>query len=119
MSITLKFLKAKKSLSLQVFPDASFANNEHHLSQLRYFILFNDRYNRCQRLLYTSYKAKRVNRTVLESKATAFLNGYDMAYVIKYDVQLINGCYIIHSMPTDSLLLFDIHTKASTTTENV
>lgn len=47
----------------------------------------------------------------------ASANAFNMAYVIKYGLQLIAGCHIPLNMLTETRLVFDIYTKASTTTE--
>lgn len=56
-------------------------------------------------------------RRVLGSEGIAFADTPDMAYNIKYDVQLMTNAYILMSVMMDSLSLFNILTKASTTTK--
>lgn len=115
---TLKFPKLdNKSLQLRVYSDASYSNNEDKSSQLGYIIFLMDKHNRCQPLFWSSHKSKRVSRSVLGSETMAFADAFDMAYVIKYDLQLMLGKVIPISMMTDSLSLFDVITKSTITTE--
>lgn len=46
-----------------------------------------------------------------------FAEALDMAYIIKLDLQMMTKSYILFSMITDSLYLFDILTQASCATE--
>lgn len=72
-TVTLKFPKLNKSsLSLHVNSDASFASNQDLSSQLVYFIFLKDDHSRCQPLFWTSYTAKRVNRSVFGCEVMAF-----------------------------------------------
>ncbi len=116
--VTLKYPKLdKESLQLTVYSDASFATNKDLSSQLGYFIFISDKNNLCQPIYWTSYKAKRVNRSVLGSETMAFADAFDMALVIKHDLQNIMGKVVPLSMFTDSLSLFDVLTRAKVTTE--
>lgn len=116
--IFLKYPKlGKESLRITSYSDASFATNDDHTSQLGYFIFLSDKYNKCQPIYWTSYKAKRVTRSVLGSKVMALADAFDMAYIIKYDRQNIMNKQITLTMYTDSLSLFDVLTKATMTTE--
>ena len=47
----------------------------------------------------------------------AFADAFDMSLVIKHDLQNITGKFVPLSMFTDSLSLFDVLTRAKTTTE--
>lgn len=62
-------------------------------------------------------KQKRINHSVLGSEIMAFVDAFDMAYIIKHDLHLMTKSYIPLFMMTYSLFLFDILTKASFTTE--
>ena len=47
----------------------------------------------------------------------ALADGFDIGFMIKYDLQLLTGNVIPLSIMTDSLSLFDVITKATVTTE--
>lgn len=76
-----------------------------------------DKDNKCKPLYWTSYKAKRVTRSVLGSEVMAFADAFDMAYTIKYNLQAMMRKGIPLTMLTDSLSLFHELTKATVTTE--
>ena len=114
----LRFPKLDKdSLSISVYSDASFCNNQDGSSQLGYIILLKDKENKCQPLYWSSHKSRRSSRSVLGSEVMAFADAFDMAFTIKYDMQMIMKQYIPLNMYTDSLSLFDVLTKSTTTTE--
>ena len=91
--------------------------NEDKSSQLGYFIFLSDKSKYCQPIFWSSYKSKRVTRSVLGSEVMAFADAFDMAYTIKYDLQIMLNKIIPISMLTDSKSLFDVLTSSSTTTE--
>lgn len=68
-------------------------------------------------MYWTSYKATRVNRSVLRSEIMALADSFDIACVIKQDLHFIKKSYTPLNMMTDSLLLFDVMMIASSTTE--
>lgn len=91
--LNLKFPKLdKSSLHLRVYSNASFANNYDKFSQSGYIIFMADKENACQPLCWSSQKSKRVTRSVLGSETMAFADAFDMAFVIKHDLQrMINN----------------------------
>ena len=54
-----------------------------------------------------------MSRSVLGSETMAFADAFDMAFVIKIDLERMLGNSIPISMVTDSLSLFDVVTRAS------
>lgn len=67
--------------------------------------------------MWSSHKSKRATRSVLGSEVMAFADGFDVAYSLKYDLQVILNQQIPLVMLTGSLSLFDVVTKASATKE--
>ena len=118
LGLTLKYPKLDMdSLSLYVYSDASYANNHDGTSQLGYIIFLTDKSQKCQPLVWSSHKAKRVTRLVLGSDTMAFADAFDMSYVVKRDMQRLIGRNISLTMVTDSLSLFDVITRASVSAE--
>ena len=107
----------KNSLHLQVYTDASYATNTDKSSQLGYIIFLRDSTGQCQPMHWSSHKSKRVTRSVLGSETMALADGFDMAYMIKHDIQRMTKTKIPLYILTDSLSLFDVITKLSSTTE--
>lgn len=114
-------LKMKKldtnSLHLKVFSDASFANNLDLSSQLGFIILMCDKNDDCNVIYFSSHKSRRIVRSVLGGEIYAFADAFDVAYIIKRDLELILERSVRLQMFTDSKSLFDIITKCSSTTE--
>ena len=116
--LPLKYPKLDDTqLQIRVYSEASYANNSDSSSQLGYLIFLCDGSNLCQPLYWSSHKAKRVSRSVLGSETMAFADSVDMAFMIRHDIQKMMSIKIPILMFTDSLSLFDVITKASTTIE--
>jgi hypothetical protein len=106
-----------ETLRLQVYSDASYANNADGSSQLGYIIFLTDATGECQPILWSSHKSRRVTRSVLGSETMALADAFDTAYALKHDIEMIMKQRIPIVISTDSLSLFDVITKASTTAE--
>ena len=118
MNRVLKFPKLdRNNLSLRVYSDASYANNSDGTSQIGYIIFLCDASGYCQPLFWSSKKSKRVTRSVLGSETMALADSFDMAFTIRHDLQNITRIQIPIIILTDSLSLFDVLTKATTTSE--
>lgn len=116
--LVLRYPKLElSSLKLQVYSDASYATNKDKTSQLGYFIFLMDKHHRCHPIYWVSYKSKRSTRSVLGSEVMAFADAFDMAYTLKFDLQKILGKELPLRMLTDNKSLFDVLTKATSTTE--
>jgi hypothetical protein len=114
----LKFPKLDwNNLSLRVYSDASYANNPDGSSQIGYIIFLCDTTGACQPLFWSSKKSKRVTRSVLGSETMALADAFDMAFSIRHDLQNITQLQIPINILTDSLSLFDVLTKSTTTSE--
>lgn len=107
----------KKCFSSQLCADKLFATNKEHFSQVKYVPFLKDGCNDFQWLFWSLYKAKRVNRSVSGGNFVVYANAFDMFYDINYNFQLITGYFILSTILTDSMSLFDILTKASFTTK--
>jgi hypothetical protein len=117
-SFTLKYPKLDiNSLTLKVITDASFAHNYDGSSQLGYIIFLADASGKCQQIVWSFHNTRRVTRSVLGSETVAFADGFDAAYSLKHDLQTILKRSVDILMYTDSLSLFDVITKSSTTAE--
>ena len=114
----LKFSPLQKdTLHLRVYTDASFAGNDDLSSQPGFIILLCDSSNRAHILEYSSRKSKRVVRSILGGEVYAFADGFDRAYILRHDLETIFRMKIPLHMLTDSLQMFDVITKGSSTTE--
>jgi hypothetical protein len=100
-----------------VYTDASYANNFEGSSQLGYVIILADSSGKCQPIVWSSLKSRRVTMSVLESETMAFADVFDAEYSLKHDMQTILKQSVDILMYNDSLSLFDVITKSSTTDE--
>ena len=107
----------KNSLRLRVDTDASFAKNDDLSSQPDFIILLCDSTNRAHIFDYSSRKSKRVVRSILGGEIYAFADGFDRAFMLRHDLETICQTEIPLGIRTDSLQMFDVVTKASSTTE--
>lgn len=105
------------SLHLRVYTDGSFADNPDLSTQLGCLILLCDKYGKCNVLHFSSYKSRRVVRSVLGSETYAFTDGMDFALILKKDIEDMIQKKIGIRIFTDSKSLFDAITKNSVTTE--
>lgn len=104
-------------LRMVVFTDSSFANNRDSTTQLGFMILLTDGTGRANLLHFSSYKSKRIVRSVLGGETYAFADGFDAAYMLRYDLERMLMRRIPMTMLTDSESLFRVIIKASVTTE--
>ena len=107
----------KNALRLRVYTDASFAKNDDLSSQLGFIILLCDSTNRAHIMDYSSRKSKRVVRSILGGEIYEFADGFDRAFMLRHDLETIYQTEIPLEIRTDSLQMFHVVTKASSTTE--
>lgn len=106
-----------ETLSWRVFTDSSFANTPDLRSQLGFIILLCDASGKCNMLHFSSYKSKRVTRSVLGAEVLAFAGGFDYAYLLRHDLQRIFTRDHPLAKLTDSESLFKSIVKSTTTIE--
>ena len=105
------------ALSLRVYTDASFGSNEDYSSQPGFVVLLRDASNRCHILKYLSKTSKRIVRSILGREVYAFAEEFDCAFLLKHDLEPLYRKKIPIQMRTDSKQMFDVITKASSTSE--
>ena len=107
----------KTTLSVKIFSDSSFANTSTLHSQLGFVALLCDASGKANVLHFTSYKSKRVVRSVMGGECYAFADGFDYGFTLRHDLQNILQRKIPLLLYTDSDSLFKVIVKNSTTTE--
>jgi hypothetical protein len=91
-----------ETLRLQVYSDASYANNRDISSQLGYVVFLADAKNNCQPLLFSSHKSRRVTRLVLGSELISLADGFDVSYIFKHDIRCMAKRNVPITIFTDS-----------------
>jgi hypothetical protein len=113
-SVVLRFRKLDLfTMRIVVYADSSFANNRDLTSKLGYIVLQADVYDACNINHYTSYKYKRVTRSVLAGELHAFIDAFDHGYLLRRDLPRMHGRDVPLHVMTDSKSLFDTVTKSS------
>lgn len=107
----------KDILRIQCYSDASWANNEDGSSQIGYIIFLTDASGACQPITWSSHKSRRKIRSTLGRETMALADAFDVAYSLKHYMQRIKGKRVPITIFTDSLSLFDVISKATTTLE--
>ena len=117
--VTLKFPQLDiNTLRIIGISDASFANNKDLTSQLGFLVFLADGNDRVIPLIFKSYKARRVTRSVLAAELIAFSDLFDQSFTIASDLgKFVPSGQIPITLMTDSKSLFDILTKGSWTSE--
>ena len=101
------------SLRLVVFSDASFANNPDLSTQLGYVVVLADGTGRSNILHFSSYKSKRVVRSVLAGETHAFADAFDVAFTMRHELRRLIGKEVKMTMLTDSMSLFKVIINSS------
>ena len=105
------------SIAINAYADASFSNNSDLTSQLGFIVVLKDKHYQSNIIHFTSYKSRRVVRSILGGEVYAFSDAFDWAFTFRHDLEKLMGRKVPLSMFTDSRSLFDIITKASSTKE--
>lgn len=91
------------------FSGASFANNYDQTTQLGYILFVRDGKHSSVPILFKSYKARRVVRSVLAGERIAFSDMFDEAHALVTELRrLLPHLNIPLTLLTDSKSLFDV-----------
>jgi hypothetical protein len=86
--VVLKYTKLDKdSLLLRVYAAARFESNRDETLQLGFVFFLADKHDNCQPMVWSSYKAIIVTRSVLGAETMALADAFDAAYSLKHDMQ--------------------------------
>jgi len=97
----------RKTLHIKMYSYATYANCEDRKSQLGFIVLLCDGYNKANVLHFSSYKSKRVTRSVLGAEMYALADGFGYAYCAKMELERVLEQHIPITLLTDSKSLFD------------
>ena len=78
-----------------------------------------DEHDNASLLHFTSYKSRRVTRSVLGAETYAFADAYDFAYCAKRNLEAMLDHRVPLHMFTDSKSLFDVITKSFQTKQRI
>lgn len=106
-----------KSLFILTYTDSSFQNNHDYSSQLGFMISLADKLKNCCIIHYSSYRSKRVARSSMAAASLAFADGFENAFIIQHNLQMIMGQPLPLLTLTDSKPLLDVLTKKKYTAE--
>lgn len=105
-------------LKMVTYSDPSFANCDDMGTKLLCFIiLLTDDTGKANWLTYSSFKCRRVDRSVLAGETYTFADCFDAAYAIKHDLQVIMNHNIPLTTLTYSESFFKIIVKSTVTAE--
>jgi hypothetical protein len=105
------------TLSLHVFSDAVFANNDDFFYQLAYLAFLFDQEGSCALFDCKPMKSRRVTRSILAGESIAFGEAFDRYFVLTSDLEDILNMRIPIRMYTAIQSLFDVISKGSMTAE--
>ena len=108
----------KDSLRVVGFSDASFAGNMDFTSQLGYICFLADESDAAVSIIFKSYKARRVTRSVMAAEVISFSDMFDACYTLAQDLKpMLRNTQIPIQLYTDSKSLFDVISKGTRTSE--
>jgi hypothetical protein len=105
------------TLHLLVYTDASFGIRPEKSSQAGYIGLLADYSKKCCFLAYHSSKTRRVARSSMSAETLASADGFDCAFTLRAELNLLLRQHIPLLMFTDSAGLFDTITRHSRTSD--
>jgi hypothetical protein len=116
--LTLKFPRLDmETLCMVVYADSSFGNASNNASQQGYLVVLTDKSRRYSILAYKSYKSKRVVRSSTAGETLALADAFDIAHILRHDLQRMLQRHIPILLLTDSESLFKTLTNARYPTE--
>ena len=117
--LSLRFPKLRMdSLRILGVSDASFATNDDTTSHLGFIILLGDATDRVAPLVFRTYKARRVTRSVFGAELICFADLFDCAYTLTCEFRrLLPSVHVPLMLYTDNKSLFDVVSKGSRTAE--
>jgi len=95
--------------------NSSIANNSNYLSQIGYVITLTDKYNNVNILHYLSLKYKYITRSVLASKLYGIAYRFDTRVIIKIMKGILGLKKLLHTIYTNSKLLYEYLINLGTT----
>lgn len=107
----------RKTLLIKVFTDSSFGNTPYYHYQLGYLTMLCDKKDRCNIIHFSSYKSRRVVRSVMGAELYAFADAFDLAFLLKKDLELMLSQRIPLIMMIDSDNMFKVIVKNTSATE--
>lgn len=102
---------------IRCYADASSGNNDDLWSQIGFLVLLCDNDGNSHFLDYRSRKSRRVVRSAMAAELYAFLEGFDVTYLIVRDLEETRETRFDIFMYTNSLQLFDSITQGRRTEE--
>lgn len=105
------------SLFIRIYADASFGTNSDGSSQLGFFLVLMDKYDRFAIISFRSGKCYRVTHSAMAAETIAFAEGFDAAYSLQHALGKLLKRKIGIQMLTDSQQLFDAISKSTRTKE--
>lgn len=114
----LKYPKLDKdSLFIRTYADASSGTNSDGTSQLGYFVLLMDKFNRAAFISFRSGKCYRVTHFAMAAETIAFSEAFDAAFTTQHALQKLLRRKVKLQMLTDSKKLFDAISRSTRTKE--
>ena len=108
----------KDSLKVVGFSDASFAGNMDFTSQLGYICFLADEKDAAVPIIFKSYKARRVTRSVMSAEVISFSDMFDVCYKLAHDLKsMLQNREVPIQLYTDSKSLFDVISRGTQTSE--
>ena len=108
----------RNSLKVVGFSDASFAGNADFTSQLGYICFLSDATGFAVPIMFRSYKARRVTRSVMAAEVISFSDMFDVCFTLAQEIRrMMKGAEIAVQLYTDSKSLFDVISKGTRTSE--
>ena len=106
-----------ESLSIRAYSDASHASNFDGSSQLGYIVVLRDKHSRFSILQFKSAKCHRITKSAMAAETCAFVEAFDVAWTMKYELELLLKRQVPLQMLVDSKQLFQSISHGTRTKE--